>query len=252
MEVDIKGDEIRNLVILYGMSNGVDFSKHPVKRVDMTKSDVLALNYDFFKYLKPKNNVRFLKTIENYTDKIYESNIIEGGIYGIENKVKKVVVPKLDNAYAASILTHEYTHALEFEKKLNIRKDDLHQELAPFLNQFLFLEFLKKYHDVDEVIQSNLDFMVHNQLLYNAHEYGNVADEGILNIPKAIEHLKYIYGSLYSIVLYDWYKVDTDDFMKLYSKVYTQNKTIEDLMKYYDVTFGDIDNMALIKSLMKK
>lgn len=250
MEVDIKGEEIRNLAILYGMSSDVNFDEHSVKRVDMTKSDALALNHDFFKSLKPKNNVRFLKTIEGYNDKIYESNIIEGGIYGIENKVKKIVIPKLDNVYAASIFTHECTHALEFEKKVNIRREDFHQEITPFLNQFLFLEFLKKYYYMDEVIQSNLDFMVHNQLLYNAHEYGNIIENGVMNVPKAIEHLKYIYGSLYSIVLYEWYKAD-EEFMKLYSKIYTQNKTIEDLMKYYDVTFGDIGNMVIVKSLMK-
>ena len=250
MEVDIKVDEIRNLAILYGLSNDVDFDKHPVKRVDMTKSDALALNHDFFKSLKPKNNVRFLKTIEGYSKKIDESRDVEGGIYGMEHKLKKVVVPKLDNVYAASILTHEYTHALEFERKVNIRREDFHQEITPFLNQFLFLEFLKKYYYVDEVIQSNLDFMIHNQLLYNAHEYGNAIEDGKVNIPKAVEHLKYIYGSMYSIALYEWYKAD-EEFMKLYSKVYTKDKTIEDLLKHYEVTFGDIDNMVLVKSLMK-
>lgn len=251
MEIEFNEEAIRNLVILYGMSQDINFDEHPVKRVPMTKSDALALNYDFFKSLKSKNNVRFLKAIESYNDKIYESDVVEGGVYGIENKVKKIVVPKLDNVYAASILTHECTHALEFEKKVNVRSEEFHQEVVPFLNQFLFLEYLKKYYYIDEVIESNLDFMVHNQLLYNSRGYGDSMEDGRVNIPKAREHLKYIQGSLYSIVLYEWYKAD-EDFMKLYSKIYTQNKRVEDLLKYYDINFGDIDNMVTVKRLMKK
>ncbi len=251
MEVEFDDDIIQNLVILYGLSCDVDFTKHPVKKVPMTRSDALALNYDFFKSLKSTKNTWFLKAIENYNNKIYESDIVEGGVYGIENKVKKIIAPRLDNVYGGSILTHEITHALEFEKKVNIRKTDLYQEIVPFLNQFLFIEYLKKYYYVDELRESNVDFMVNNQLLYNVHEYGNSSDGIEVDVPKAREHLKYIYGSLYSLVLYDWYQAD-EDFMKVYSKIYTSGKTIEDVLKHYDVSFGDISNVILVRSLMKK
>ena len=50
--MDKLDDVIENMTFLYIMSKDIDYSKHPIKRVDMLKRDGITLTGEYFrKYL---------------------------------------------------------------------------------------------------------------------------------------------------------------------------------------------------------
>ena len=243
-------DVVENLTFLYIMSKTVDYNSHPVKRIEIPKEDGFALTGEFFRKLS-NNNDEIFSALKRYIYSLKEVPWVEGGLFINEKGETRILAPTQDNIFSTSILIHECTHALDIEKIINLEAREGFEEVLPFLNQFLFIDYLKEFYDVDELKNTHMDYMINNQLLYNVNEYVNLSDKVIIDPERMKSHFKYILGSLYSIVLYEWYKAD-EDFMNRYSKIYTENAPLNSLTDYYDVKLGDIENIKLVKSLMKK
>ncbi len=244
-------DAIKSIACLSVMSKNVDYSKHSIKKVDMLKSDGIALIGDFFRKIS-NNDKKVFSALKRYIYSMKEVPWVEGGMVVNESNDVRLLVPTQKDAFSASILVHECTHALDFESIINLDYDNSYAEVLPFLNQFLFIDTLKEYYyDIEDLQKSFMDYMIYNNLLYNANKYTSCADEENIDYYKICEHFKYLLGSLYSIVLYEWSQNDPD-FMDNYSKIYTGNKSLKSLLDYYEVRFEDIDNIKFIKSLMKK
>lgn len=243
-------DAIENITFLYIMSKNADYNAHSIKKTDMTKSDGITLAGEFFRKIS-NNNKKIFSALKRYIYSMKEVPWVEGGMFLNQNKEVRLLVPTLNNAFSVSILVHECTHALDTEGIINLDVDDSYAEVLPFLNQFLFIDSLKEFYDIDELKKSHMDYMIYNNLLYNTNKYVSCADEENINYDKICKHFKYVLGSLYSIVLYEWAQNDKD-FIDNYSKIYTENRSLKSLLDYYDVKLGDIDNIKLVKSLMKK
>ncbi len=243
-------DAVESLALLSTMSKDVDYSKHSVKKVGIFKDKGVHLTWNFFKELS-YNDKRIVDSIKKYTFSIKEVPWVEGGLFLNDNNDVRILVPTLDNVFSTSILVHECTHALDVEHIIDLDCDDSHAEILPFLNQFLFIDSLKDNYDIEELQKSHMDYMIYNNLLYNVNKYVGCADKEDIDYDGIQKHFKYVLGSLYSIVLYEWYKNDKD-FMNNYSKVYTKDETLKSLLDYYGIRLGDIDNIKFVKSLMKK
>ncbi len=244
-------DAIENITFLYMMSKDVDYNNHPIKKVPMIKSDGITMTGEFFRRIS-NNDKKVFSALKRYIYSMKEVPWVEGGMFLNENNDVRILVPTQNNVFSTSILVHECTHALDTEGIIDLDYDNSFAEVLPFLNQFLFIDMLKEYyHDIEELQKSHMDFMIHNQLLYNADKYVNCADEENVDYEGIQRHFKYLLGSLYSIVLYEWYKNDSD-FMKTYSRIYDGRGTLRSLLDYYEVKLEDIDNIKLVKSLMKK
>ena len=248
--MDKLDDVIENMSFLYIMSKDVDYSKHPIKRVDMMKSDGITLTGEFFREISNGSKEVF-SALKRYIYSMKEVPWVEGGLFLNDRNEVRILVPTLNNVFSTSILVHECTHALDTEGIINLDKDNSHAEVLPFLNQFLFIEGLKDYYDIEELKKSHMDYMIYNNLLYNVNKYVSCADQEEIDYDAIQRHFKYVLGGLYSIVLYEWYKNDPD-FMDNYSKIYSGDETLSSLLDYYEIRFGDIDNIKLVKSLMKK
>ena len=243
-------DAIENITFLYIMSKNVDYSKHPIKNVPMLKSDGITLTGEFFRKLS-NDSGKIFSALKRYIYSMKEVPWIEGGMFINQNKELRLLVPTQNNVFSTSILVHECTHALDAEGIVDLDEDNSHVEVLPFLNQFLFIDSLKEFYNIEELKKSHMDYMIYNNLLYNANKYVSCADKENIDYDGIQEHFRYVLGSLYSIVLYEWAQNDKD-FMDIYSKIYTEGKDLKYLLDYYDIKLGDIDNIKLIKSLMKK
>lgn len=244
-------DAIENITFLYIMSKDVDYNAYPIKNVPMIKSDGITMVGEFFRRIS-NNDKKVFSALKRYIYSMKEVPWVEGGMSVNENNDIRLLVPTQNNALSTSILVHECTHALDFENIINLDCDDSHIEVLPFLNQFLFIDILKEYYyDIDKLQKSFMDSMIYNNLLYNANKYVSCADDENINYDEIQIYFKYILGSLYSIVLYEWYKNDSD-FIRNYSKIYEGESTLRSFLDYYEVKLEDIDNIKLVKSLMKK
>lgn len=244
-------DAVKSIACLSLMAKDVDYNEHSIKRIDMLKSDGIALVGEFFRKIS-NSDKKLFSALKRYIYSMKEVPWAEGGMFVNENNDIRILVPTLNNAFSTSILVHECTHALDVESIVNLDYDNSYAEVLPFLNQFLFIDTLKEYYyDIDELQKTHMDHMIYNILLYNANQYANCADDENINYDKICEHFKYLLGSLYSIVLYEWSQNDPD-FMDNYSKIYTEGRSLKSLIEYYDIKLSDIDNIKLVKSLMKK
>ena len=243
-------DAIENMALLYKMSKDVDYSKHPIKKLPMIKSDGITLTGEFFRKIS-NNDQKIFSALKRYIYSMKEVPWIEGGVYFNQHNDVRLLVPTQNNAFATSVLVHECTHALDIEHFIELDKDSTYVEILPFLNQFLFIDSLKEFYDIEELKSSYMDYMIYNNLLYNTNAYANYADKEEIDYDSIQTHFKYMLGSLYSIVLYEWAQNDKD-FMDNYSKIYTRESTLKSLLDYYEIKSDDIDNIKLIHSLMKK
>ena len=243
-------DAVENIAILSFMSKNVDYSNCQIKNVPMIKSDGITMVGEFFRRIS-NNDKKVFSALKRYIYSMKETPWVDGAMIVSQNDVR-VLVPTQNNVFSTSILVHECTHGLDMESIIDLYCDDSHTEVLPFLNQFLFIDMLKEYYyDIDELQKSFMDHMIYNNLLYNANQYANCADEENIDYDKICKHFKYLLGSLYSIVLYEWYQNDPD-FINNYSKIYTDNIGLDAFLNYYEVKLEDIDNIKLVKSLMKK
>ena len=241
-------DYFNNINELYSMSKGINYKDYPLNRINIKKKDALKKADEYFYYLS-RFNREVMSKINNYNNMIYEVDEINGGVFFKDDKISRILVPRLDNIFSSSILVHEYTHALSLDS-VNEIDSMYYDEVCPFLNQFLYLEYLRDYYDTKDLIDSNMNYMIHNQLLYNVSRFKDSINEKHDDRSKIREHFKYVIGSLYSIVLYDRFKNDMD-FMSNYSMLYNNKNSLEDLLKHYNVDICDKDNINLIKKLIK-
>lgn len=247
-------------LILFAMAENYYDEKTTIKKIDISREKAVAEMYKFFDYISNKSpEVR--KALIKYYNTSYFNDKIEGFVFSKNGKVSKVAAPVFNNLYSTSIGIHEYTHALNFDSisKLNNRYE--YEEILPFLNQFLFLEFVDKKYDSKEVIDSSKYFMLQKQLFLNIKNFMKIVKEMDINdnaktkhalYNKLMEHYKYIIGSLYSLLLYEYYKMDERLFMREYKKLYKSDKKIDDLLNYYSISLENKENILLVKNLVKE
>ena len=136
-----------------------------------------------------------------------------------------------------------------------------YDEIMPFLNQFLYFDFLKPKYKVDEVINSSKYYMMKEQMYYNLKKILFILDlltDNVLTkedkvkfLLKLEEHYKYFIGSLYSLELYDYYNMDEKSFLKEYRKIYKYEQTIIDMLNYYEISLQNNKGEVLVKKLIQ-
>lgn len=247
-------------MILYTMSKKYYDDNTIIKKVNIFEYKACNHIFDFFDYISNQNiNVR--RALIKYYNISFFCNEIEGFVFEKNSKVSKIISPFFNDLYSTSIGVHEYTHALNLDSICILNDNYAYEEILPFLNQFLFLEYINDSYDTNEVIATSKKFMVQKQLFLNIINFMKIVEKVendeiyknkfILN--KFEEHYKYIIGSLYSLQLYEYYKMDESLFISEYKKLYCkEDKTIEDLLNYYSISLSNIENLILVKSLVKK
>jgi len=243
-------DLVDNITSLYKMSIGINYSEPLIKNIPIIKSDGITLTGEFFRKIS-NNDQKVFSALKRYIYSMKEVPWTEGGMYINENNEVRILTPTLKNAFSTSILVHECTHALNNENIIKLDCEESHSEVLPLLNQFLFIDGLKDYYDINELRKSYMDYVIKSILLFNTNKYVECADKEIIDYEGIEYHFKYVLGSLYSIVLYEWFKNDKE-FMDNYSKIYTGNGTLKSLLDYYEVNLEDKSNVEFVKSLMKK
>lgn len=236
---------------IYALSKKYYCNKSTIKKIDINYKESIKFLISFFEYLTD-NNDKVKESLYKYIDLSYFTKKIDGIVFEKNNIVSKIIVPYFDNIYSTSIGVHEYTHSLNFDKVVDINNIISYEEILPFLNQFLFLEFVNKKYNTEEIISSSKKFMLNEQLLLSVKSFISNNDENnkCINESKLRECYKYIIGSLYSLSLYEYYNMDKNMFMVEYKKLYSGESRVEDLLKYYDINMKNNENIILVKSLI--
>lgn len=261
--------ELENSKSLDVFSNIYDLSKKyyngkcPIKRIDISLLESKKCLLNFFKYIS-NNNTEVVSSIKRYDELSYYASEIEGLIFVKNDRLSKIKLPFLNNLYSLSICVHEYTHALNMESVCKCNDIFSHEEILPFLNQYMFLEYISKVYSYDtkQVIESSKYFMIQEQIFLNIKSFMDIIehlnnsdiDENMKKeyINKLQEHYKYIVGALYSLQLYDYYKMDEKMFLKEYKKIYTEKSKIDDLLDFYSISLKNKENILLIENLSRR
>lgn len=212
------------------------------------------LNYVIRRYLSTLYGKDLRQQYNNYLRKSFlclDSDFACFQVCGKNNNRLIAHIPPLTSIDNASAIVHEFTHFYlysSFSKKI---KYLYNVEILSIFNQYFFSKVC------DQVFAFKQNDLLLNQLLERVFDdLSNVIIDEYGNFSADKEEMTYFQSSVFANRLMQLCLEDTQKFLKQYREIFGGNRTLEDILKYYNISWTDDDtidcSVKLIRKLEKK